>query len=413
MSEQQRSNSQENDAASMDDQIHPLDLLIVLVSRKKMIIGMAIGTGLVAMAISLTIQPTFTSTAKIMPPQQQQSSGMAAMLGQLGGLAGAAGSLAGLKNPNDLYVGLLESRSVSDRLIERFKLKTRYEKETMDDTRRTLNNVSNISNGKKDGLISISVEDRDPKFAAELANAYVEELARLTQTMAITESSQRRMFFEKQLKDAKEQLAKAEIAMRATQEKTGMIQLDGQVQAIIANVAQLKGSSAAKEIQLNAMRTFAAPQNPELLRSQEELRGMQAQLSKLERSQAGKGDLMVPTGSIPEIGVEYVRSLRDVKYYETVFELLAKQFELAKIDEAKDSSLIQILDTAVPAERKSKPLRGLITLMATAAGGLLGIGLAFASAMYKESRRNPESKERWEKLSMAWRNSARKDNLRG
>lgn len=413
MSEQQRSNSQANDAASMDDQIHPLDLLIVLVSRKKMIIGMAIGTGLVAMAISLTIQPTFTSTAKIMPPQQQQSSGMAAMLGQLGGLAGAAGSLAGLKNPNDLYVGLLESRSVADKLIERFKLKTRYEKETMDDTRRTLNNVSNISNGKKDGLISISIVDSDPKFAAELANAYVDELAKLTQTMAITESSQRRMFFEKQLKDAKEQLAKAEIALRATQEKTGMIQLDGQVQAIIANVAQLKGSIAAKEIQLNAMRTFAAPQNPELLRSQEELRGMQAQLSKLERSQAGKGDLMVPTGSLPEVGVEYVRSLRDVKYYETVFELLAKQFELAKIDEAKDSSLIQVLDTAVPAERKSKPLRGLITLMATAAGGLLGIGLAFASAMYKASRRNPESKERWEKLSMAWRNSTRKDNLRG
>lgn len=413
MSEQQRSNSQANDAASTDDQIHPLDVLIVLASRKKMILGMAIGTGLVAMAISLTIQPTFTSTAKIMPPQQQQSSGMAAMLGQLGGMAGSAGGLAGIKNPNDLYIGLMESRTISDNLIDRFKLKVRYGKETMDDTRKALGGVRNISNGKKDGLISISIVDPDPKFAAELANAYVDELAKLTQTMAITESSQRRMFFEKQLKDAKEQLAKAEIALRATQEKTGMIQLDGQVQAIIANVAQLKGSIAAKEIQLNAMRTFAAPQNPELLRSQEELRGMQAQLSKLERSQAGKGDLMVPTGSIPEVGVEYVRSLRDVKYYETVFELLAKQFELAKIDEAKDSSLIQVLDTAVPAERKSKPLRGLITLMATAAGGLLGIGLAFARAMYKESRRNPESKERWEKLSMAWRNSARKDNLRG
>lgn len=333
------------------------------------------------------------------------------MLGQLGGLAGAAGSLAGIKSPNDLYVGLLESRTVADKLIERFKLKTRYEKATMDDARRALNNVSNISNGKKDGLISVSVEDLDPKFAAELANAYVEELAKLTQTMAITESSQRRMFFEKQLKDAKEQLAKAEIALRATQEKTGMIQLDGQVQAIIGNVAQLKGSIAAKEIQLNAMRTFAAPQNPELLRAQEELRGMQAQLSKLERSQAGKGDLMVPTGSIPEVGVEYVRSLRDVKYYETVFELLAKQFELAKIDEAKDSSLIQVLDEAVPAERKSKPLRGLITLMATAAGGLLGIALAFSSVIYRNSRRNPESKDRWEKLSRAWKNAIPKDKI--
>lgn len=395
----------------MDDQIHPLDVLIVLVSRKKMIIGMAIGTGLVAMAISLMIPPTFTSTAKIMPPQQQQSSGMSAMLGQLGGLAGTAGSLAGLKNPNDLYVGLLESRTIADKLIERFKLKSRYEKATMDDTRKTLNGFSNISNGKKDGLISISVEDSDPKIAAELANAYVEELAKLTQTMAITESSQRRLFFEKQLKDAKEQLAKAEIAMRATQEKTGLIQLDGQVQAIIGNVAQLKGAIAAKEIQLNAMRSFAAPQNPELLRSQEELRGMQVQLSKLERSRTGNGDLMVPTGSIPEVGVEYVRSLRDVKYYETVFELLAKQFELAKIDEAKDSSLIQVLDEAIPAERKSAPLRGLITLIAVAVGGVLGIVMAFASAIYTESRRSSESRERWEKLSSVWKNSTRKGKV--
>ncbi|WP_116742718.1 Wzz/FepE/Etk N-terminal domain-containing protein [Janthinobacterium sp. 78] len=411
MSEQQRSNSQANDAASMDDQIHPLDLLIVLVSRKKMIIGMAIGTGLVAMAVSLMIPPTFTSTAKIMPPQQQQSSGMSAMLGQLGGLAGTAGSLAGIKNPNDLYVGLLESRTIADKLIERFKLKSRYEKATMDDTRNTLSGFSNIANGKKDGLISISVEDSDPKIAAEMANAYVEELAKLTQTMAITESSQRRLFFEKQLKDAKEQLAKAEIALRATQEKTGLIQLDGQVQAIIGNVAQLKGAIAAKEIQLNAMRTFAAPQNPELLRSQEELRGMQVQLSKLERSRTGNGDLMVPTGSIPEVGVEYVRSLRDVKYYETVFELLAKQFELAKIDEAKDSSLIQVLDEAIPAERKSAPLRGLITLIAVAVGGVLGIVMAFASAIYTESRRSSESRERWEKLSSVWKNSTRKGKV--
>lgn len=333
------------------------------------------------------------------------------MLGQLGGLAGTAGSLAGIKNPNDLYVGLLESRTIADKLIERFKLKSRYEKATMDDTRKTLSGFSNISNGKKDGLISISVEDSDPKIAAELANAYVKELAKLTQTMAITESSQRRLFFEKQLKDAKEQLAKAEIALRATQEKTGLIQLDGQVQAIIGNVAQLKGAIAAKEIQLNAMRSFAAPQNPELLRSQEELRGMQVQLSKLERSRTGNGDLMVPTGSIPEVGVEYVRSLRDVKYYETVFELLAKQFELAKIDEAKDSSLIQVLDEAIPAERKSAPLRGLITLIAVAVGGVLGIVMAFASAIYTESRRSSESRERWEKLSSVWKNSTRKGKV--
>lgn len=409
MSEQPGSNTQPNDDANADDEIHLLDLLIVLARYKKLVIGMPIVTGILAMLVSLQMTPIFTSTAKIMPPQQQQSSGVAAMLGQLGGLAGAAGGMAGLKTPNDLYVGLLESRTVADNLIKRFKLKERYEKTTMDDTRNALSAISEFSNGKKDGLISISTNDKDPQFAADLANAYVDELAKLTQTTALTEASQRRLFFEKQLKNARDQLANAEVALRNTQEKTGMIQPDGQVQAIITNVAQLKGTIAAKEVQLNAMRTFAASQNPDLLRTQEELRGLQAQLAKLEKNQPSKaGDFMVPTGKIPEVGIEYVRSLRNVKYYETIFELLAKQFELAKIDEAKDSTLIQLLDKAVPAERKSKPRRGLITQAGLFGGLMLGIILAFMHAAYSGTRQTPESSKRWQQLSIAWKGTPRK-----
>lgn len=387
-----------------DDEIHLLDLLIVLVRYKKLVIGMPIVTGLAAMAISLVMTPNFTGTAKIMPPQQQQSSGLAAMLGQLGGLAGAASSMAGLKNPNDLYVGMLGSRTVADNLINRFKLKERYESKTMDDARLALDKASDISSGKKDGLISISVTDEDPKFAADLANAYVDELTKLTQTMAVTEAAQRRLFFEKQLKDTKEQLADAEVAMRKMQEKTGMIQPDGQVQAIISNIAQLKGTIAAKEVQLKAMSTFATGQNPDVLRTQEELRGLQAQLAKLERSQPSRdGDFMVPTGKIPEAGVEYVRALRNVKYFETLFEMLAKQYELAKIDEAKDSSVIQVLDKAIPAERRSKPKRALMTIAGFMAGGVLGVLLAFISESFVRSRKDPQNSFRWQELAMAWK----------
>lgn len=387
-----------------DDEIHLLDLLIVLVRHKKLVIGMPIVTGLAAMTISLLMTPIFTGTAKIMPPQQQQSSGLAAMLGQLGGLAGAASSMAGLKNPNDLYVGMLESRTVADNLINRFKLKERYESKTMDDARLALDKASDISSGKKDGLISISVTDEDPKFAADLANAYVDELTKLTQTMAVTEAAQRRLFFEKQLKDAKDQLADAEVAMRKTQEKTGMIQPDGQVQAIISNIAQLKGTIAAKEVQLKAMSTFATGQNPDVLRTQEELRGLQAQLAKLEKSQPTRdGDFMVPTGKIPEAGVEYVRALRNVKYFETMFEMLSKQYELAKIDEAKDSSVVQVLDKAIPAERRSKPKRALMTIAGFMAGGVLGVLLAFISESFVRSRKDPQNSFRWQELAMAWK----------
>lgn len=410
MSELLENRMQQNMATEEDDskEIHLLDFLIVLARHKKLVIGMPIAAGLLAMAISLMMTPVFTSTAKIMPPQQQQGSGLAAaMLGQLGSLAGAAGSIAGLKNPNDLYVGMLESRTIADNLINRFKLKERYESMTMDDARKSLDDVTDISNGKKDGMISISVNDKDPKFAAELANAYVDELTKLTHTMAISEASMRRLFFEKQLKDAKDQLADAEIALRKTQEKTGMIQLDGQVQAIISGIAQLKATIVAKEVEIEAMRTFAAGQNPDLLRAKEELRGLQAQLAKLETSKSTKeGDFMVPTGRIPEVGVDYVRRFRDVKYYETMFEMLAKQYELAKIDEAKDSTIIQLLDKAVPAERRAKPRRSLIVLGGLIAGSILGILLAFVYEAYLQAKQDPENDRRWRDLASAWTKAA-------
>jgi len=400
---------QENNIVHPGNEIYPLDLLIVLVRCKKLVIGLPILMATLGLIVSFLMTPIFTSTVKIMPPQQSQSSGVAAMLGQLGGLAGAAGSIAGIKSPNDLYVGILQSRTIADNLIQRFKLKERYSQKTMDATRQTLENASDIVNGKKDGLISVNIDDKDPEFAASLANAYVEELTKLTQSMALTEAAQRRLFFEKQMKDAKNQLADAEVALRMTQEKTGMILPDGQVQAIITNVAQLKAVIAAKEVQLVAMRTFAAGKNPELLRTQEELRGLQSQLTKLEKNQpSADGDLMVPTGNIPAVGVLYVRRLREVKYYETIFELLAKQFELAKIDEAKDSSMIQVLDKAIPAERKSKPKRASFVIAGGFGGVLLGIFFAFSRASYIGSRKNIASNQRWQILFSAWRGGDKK-----
>lgn len=383
--------------------LHLLDLLVVLAQNKLLVIGMPILVGLLAMVASLMMTPMYVSTAKLMPPQQQQSSGMSAMLGQLGGLAGAASGLSGLKSPSDLYIGLLESRTIADSLIARFKLQERYQAK-MDITRAILANNVQLSAGRKDGMISISVTDKDPKFAADLANGYVEELTRLTQTMALTEASQRRMFLEKQLFDAKEQLANAEVALRKTQEATGMLQMDGQVQAIITNAAQLRGTIAAKEVQLNSLRTFATGQNPELLRAQEELRSLRTQLAKLERDQPDKdSSFMVPTGKLPAVGVEYVRSVRNVKYYETIFELLAKQFELAKMDEAKNASSVQVLDAAIPAENKFKPKRALITISGVILGFVLGLVLTFVRAVYNASRRNPASQQRWKQLSMALR----------
>ncbi|MGX9785849.1 GumC family protein [Janthinobacterium lividum] len=384
-----------------EDEIHLLDLLSALGRQRKLIYILPVITTALAVAAAFLVSPKYVSTAVIMPPQQQ-SSGVSAVLGQLGGLASAAGGIGGLKNPNDLYVGVLQSRTIADTLIGRFKLKERYDKDTLDETRDKLDKIREVIN-RKDGLISVSVIDKDPKFAADLANAYVVELAALTQNLAITEASRRRLFFEKQLSEAKETLATAESNMRKMQENTGMLQLDAQVKGIIANEAQLQGTIAAKSVQLKGMRSFATANNPDYLRVQEELRGLQEQLDKLQKGQQKEGDVMIPSGKIPEAGIAYIRSLRDVRYNETIFELLAKQFELAKIDEAKDSSLIQQLDLAVPAEYSAKPKRALIVIGGLVGGFALAIFIALMRELYSSTKQKMTNDQRWLAAANAWK----------
>jgi uncharacterized protein involved in exopolysaccharide biosynthesis len=316
------------------------------------------------------------------------------MLAQLGGLAGAAGGALGIKNPNDLYVGMLKSRTLADSLIQRFELQKVYDAKTMFDTRKELDTNTKITSGK-DGIITIDFDDKDPRRAATVANAYVEELYKLTQTLAVTEASQRRLFFEKQLALAKDHLASAEVALRQTQERTGLIKLDEQGRAIIESVARLRAEIAAKEVQLGAMRTFATENNPDYVMVGRQLGGLRAQLAKLEKTNtAGEGDIFVPTGKVPEVGLEYVRKVRDVKYHEVLFELLAKQYEIARVDEARDTSIIQVLDKAIEPEKKSKPKRLLIVILTALVVGFLAVIWAFVREAGERARQNPQQAER-------------------
>jgi uncharacterized protein involved in exopolysaccharide biosynthesis len=272
---------------------------------------------------------------------------------------------------------MLKSRRVADSIIGSFDLQRLYDKETMVETRKELADNTYISAGK-DGLISIEFDDEDPKRAAAIANAYVAELIRLTQALAVTEAAQRRLFFERQLQQTKQELSEAEVALKTTQEKTGLIKLDDQGRTIIESVAALRAQIVSKEIELRSMRTFATEGNPDYIRVQQQLAGLRLELHKLERAQlGGSGDVLVPTGKVPEAGLEYLRRLRDVKYQETIFELLARQFEIAKIDEAKDAAIIQVVDEAAIPDRKSKPKRALIVILTAIASGLLSLVVVF------------------------------------
>lgn len=387
-----------------ENEISLLDLAVVMAKHKRLILGLPLAAGIVAVVVSLLMPNIYTGTVKMLPPQQGQSSA-AAMLSQVAGgaLAGLAGGTLGLKNPSDLYVGMLKSRTISDAIIERFKLKERYESEFWQDARMELQDNLAVGSGK-DGFISIEFSDADPEFAAQVANAYVEELDRVMQSLAVTEAAQRRLFFERQLQQAKDNLATAEVEMKKMQEKSGLITLEGQGAAIIGAVAHLKAQIAVKEIQVGSMRQYATEQNPDVRLAQRELSEMRGQLSKLERSSVrGEGDVLIPTGKVPETGLEYVRRLRDVKYYETMFELLAKQFELAKLDESKDAVVIQVVDKALPPELKAKPKRALIVVLSTVAAGILAVLLVLIKDAIARSRQKPEHAQRFAEIRRALR----------
>jgi len=372
----------------VDDEISLIDLAITLAKHKKLILAAPLIAAVVVALICFLIPNSYTATTQIMPPTQQSSA--SALLGQLGALSSLAGASAGIKNPNDTYLAMLKSRTVSDSMIKRFKLQAVYDTKYPSDTRKALANVSSIISGK-DGLIVIQVDDNDPKRAAAMANAYVEELQKLTQVLAVTEASQRRLFFEKQLIQSKQALTESEIALKRVQEKTGLIQLDAQAQALIKAGAELKGQIAMKEVELGALRTFATGNNPDYIRTQQVVGGMRAQLARMETGS-------VSTTKAPEAGLEYLRKVRDLKYAETVFELLAKQFEMAKIDEAKEGSMIQILDKAVVPDRKSKPKRSLIILLATISTGFLSILWAFINEALQNAKKDKESQAQFEAL---------------
>jgi uncharacterized protein involved in exopolysaccharide biosynthesis len=368
-----------------EDDIGFIDLAIVLAKHKNAVLGLPVLAGVVALVVALLLPKIYTATAKIMPPQQKESSA-AAMLGTLGGTAGAAGATVGqalgLRNPNDLYASVLKSRTIADHLIERFKLKDLYESPNMVSARKALEKVTRISAGR-DGLITIEVDDEDPKRAADLANAYVDELDRLMQSLALTEASQRRLFFEKQLANTRDQLIAAEATLRQAIEAKGITGVDAQSRGMVSTSEQLRAQIAVKEIQLDAMRSFATERNPEAVRLRQELTSMKGELANLEGGRREANGAKSPTG------LENVRKLREVKFLEFSAELLTKQYEIARIDEAKDAVLIQLVDKAVPPDYRSKPSRALIVLFSVLAAFVVGIAFAIAREYWQGISKGP------------------------
>ncbi len=389
----QKSSLAEN-AAHADDEISLLDLLIVLAVRKRLIFWITAAFAIVSVIVSLLLPKSYTATVTLLPPQQS-SSLSAQLAAQLGSVGGMAASLAGgsglLKNPNDMYVAMFRSRTVEEAMVDRFGLMQEYHAKFVSDARKKFEHYAIVDGSGKDGLIHISVEDHNPQRAADLANGYVDQFRDLSQHLAITEAGQRRAFFEQQLKHANQSLADAEEALKETEQKTGLIALDAQTRALVESAAALRGQITAKEVQIQSMQTYATGENAQLVQAQQELDSLRVQLAKLGGGAESPDGVNISKGQMTTAGAEYLRRLRDVKYYETIFDILARQFELAKLDEAKEGALIQVVDRAVPPEKKSAPVRSLIVIGSTAVGFFLGILSALAQAGFQRLKADPNN----------------------
>ena len=368
--------------------------LIIVAKRRRFILKFVGITVILALAIVWFWPNSYTANVKILPPQQTQSMASAAMASQLGPLASLGSSL-GLRNTGDVYVSMLKSETIANTLIDRFSLMSVYKSKWRVDAQKKLESRTDVVMSK-DGVISVSVDDRSPQLAAELANGYIEELEKLAKKLAVTEAGKRRLFYESEVKSELDELSKAELGLKQTQEKTGIFTLESQAKAVIESVAALRATVAAQQIQVQAMRSFATPENPDLIKAENELAAAEAQLNRMEKRTGSGSTLDMPLSAMPTAGLEYLRRYREVRYHESLFALLARQYEAARIDEGKDPIIIQELDKATPPEKKSSPHRAIILVIVVILAVVIAIMLAFFMERVEKAKENPQFAARWQ-----------------
>ena len=350
-----------------------IDVLTQL-ARRKWLIGKTTALALLSgVILGLLLPVRYTATTKLMPPQQTQSTA-SMMMNQLtnigaGSLAAVASGGFGMKNPNDIYIGLLTSRPVADAIIQQFSLLHAYRAKDMTAARNNLARYTTVAS-EKNGFIAVSVTDKDRQRAAAMANAYTKELRTITKTLAVTEAGQRRLFYEDQLKQAKEALLAAEESFQQVQQVKGVVQLDDQAKAMIESLALLRAQVAAKEVEVQALRSYSTEHNPAVELAQGELASLRGETIRLEQRNHSSGFADLGLGDVPGAGMEYLRAEHELKYRQAMFDLLIKQTDAARLDEAKDAAIIQVVELAIPPDHKTDPNRTSIVLMFTVCGFL-------------------------------------------
>jgi uncharacterized protein involved in exopolysaccharide biosynthesis len=390
-----------------EPEINLIDLLIALGQEKWTLIVVTVLAAFTGIVVSLTTPTTYVSTTSIMP--SQQSGGGGGGLASLGSLAGLVGSgalssiAAGVKSSDEMYIALMRSQSVQSALIEQFKLKERYGAKNTEEARRELNMNVTVLADKKSGLITIDAQDKDPEFAAQLANAQVKELNAILSRLAVTDAQKRRAYYEQQIIKTQTKIPQLELEFKKAQKSSGL-----EVASLLSEAGTLPGQIAAKELQLQVLSSFATNQNPELKRLAGEISALRARMGKYElsRTEPITSDLNKSVESTESSKTNFVQkatqAYNTLKIQEALLDGFVKQLELAKVDEAKEGPGVQVVDEARVPEIRAKPERKKLVIAYTVTGLLIAFVLAVLSAFLRHIRSTPEGLKRWSQLKRAW-----------
>ena len=358
------------------------DYFAIVVKWRKLIAINFVVICLVAAGVSLVLPKWYEAKATILPPVEQPGAGFG-LVSMLSELPFGEFGIPGVSSPSEVFKAILESRSVAEAIVRRWNLMEVYKKKKLTYAMLTLWDHSRVEI-TEEGIIEIVVEERTPELAAGIANAFVEELDRINQMTSVSQAKSTRLFVEERLKETEENLKRAEEELRLFQEEHKTISLTDQTAAAIQSAAELKARQVALEIERGVLLKTFSNNHPQVVRLQSEIEELQKQLDQvtlggLQESQTGQGDqpsrkgnFNIPLSEVPSVGLHLARLTREVKIQEAIFELLTQQYEQAKIQEAKDTPTVQVLDKAVPPELRSRPFRRRIVLF----GGGLSIFLS-------------------------------------
>jgi uncharacterized protein involved in exopolysaccharide biosynthesis len=328
--------------------------------RRRLIGGTVIVATLLTALAAFLLPPWFRAQASLLPPAEEESGlGLARLLR---GVAVPGVTIPGQATLADVFLAVLESRRINEEVVKRFDLKNLYRRRLVEDALRELAQHTEFTLTEA-GTIEIAVEDRDPKRAAEMANAYVELLDRFNRDVRMTKGRRTRLFVEARLDETKSELAAAEQSLAEYQSQHKTVVITPEMSSAAETAGRIFAERTALQIRLGVVRSYSRGGTDEELQIQQQLAQLDQQLR-----------------SLPESGLQLVRLLREVRTQEQLYILLIAQYEEARINEVRDVTTLEVLDRAAPPERKSRPKRGLMI----AAAFLVSAGVVSAYAMFQE-----------------------------